>query len=367
VKILYDAHIFHVQRNGGISRYFRELINHLPERVEPIFHGLPRDSACFKGFTNPRWSARAQSRKARMIARLPGMRGLDTLMWADADIVHPTFYEQLPPLDLRRVRRGKIVVTVYDFIWRRYPSSWEGSAKALEDQKRCIEIADALICISQSTQDDLREFHPDCAARSRVIYPGMKVAKIDERLRSRAQHGMYVLFVGSRSHYKNFNFLLLVMQAVVGSQPDIGMIVAGPPFSVEEKACIDELQLGRTIRIVESPDDNAMAALYQDALCLAYPSSYEGFGFPPLEAMVHGTPALASRTSSLIEVAGDAGVLLPDRDLDAWANAIHRLAEDRVWRQMLIADGKAQASKFSWSECALQTAQLYDELAGDAP
>jgi len=349
MQVLYDGFIFGLQGAGGINRYFAEVISRLPAADRPVLYGsfarslqVPR---------HPRISVRRPFRFGRLAEPYAGK-------WASGfDVFHPTYYHLTPPLAWPRVN-APVVVTVHDFTFKRFAHRYAKSAKLLDAQKAAIEKADLIICVSRSTQSDLEEFHPRAAARSRVIHlaaPELAAGRVSDG------GDPFLLFVGSRSFYKNFALAVRTLSVVAKRNLGVRLVVAGAPWTDSELRLIHDEGVADLVTLVESPCDEELAALYAGALCLLYLSEYEGFGLPLLEAMSAGTPVIAMRSSSIPEVAGPGGILLDPAAAspEIVGDAAQQLFEEPSFRTSLANAGRRHAASFSWERTARETLEAY--------
>jgi glycosyltransferase involved in cell wall biosynthesis len=252
-----------------------------------------------------------------------------------------------------------LVVTLHDLI----PWAWGGPRMRGERFRnlaafRLLGRADALIAVSEATADD--------AARLRVA-PRKRVRVIPEAAdpvfrpregatqRVRERWGLdspYLLFVGALDARKDPRSLLAAWARARESRPDLELVIAGAPGRQAPPAMDGAIQLGRV-------DDEALADLYTAAGCLVFPSRYEGFGLPCLEAMSCGCPVAAFRNSSIAEVVGDAGMLVADGDAAALGDAALAMTGERErWSR----SGLQRAKKFSWDRTARETISVYESL-----
>lgn len=358
MRILYDGYIYRLQKAGGINRYFSELIARLPPSATPVLYGcshLPMQAP----------------EHPRLVYRRTFPFGRYSEPFASAwsatfQIVHPSYYHLTEPLHWPRLR-GAVVLTVYDFVFKRYGHLYERSSKLLAAQKAAIDRADLILCISNSTQKDLAEFHPEAAGRSRVIHLG--TSKFAAGVAARNPTRPYVLFVGARVFYKNFCLAVRALSLARQKGCEVDLIAAGAPWTAAEKELLREERMENFTHLVEYPADADLAALYKGALCLLYPSEYEGFGLPPLEAMSLGTPVLALSRSSIPEVVGESGILIDpsDEPAEAFSAAIHQLLDDPSRRAALSALAQERAAQFSWERTATETFAAYQSLVGQHP
>ena len=265
----------------------------------------------------------------------------------------------------RRPQRASAieVVTVHDFTYekfRRGPARWLHSWQ----KGAAIRAAHGIICVSESTRRDLLERYPEVSPnRIRVIYHGaaedyrpLGPATGDSRPVDLPQ-GPFVIFVGARDSYKNFRLALEVVAAL----PDYRLLsVGGGPLRRDEIELAHQVLPGRHMHLA-SVDNEALNRLYNSAHALLYPSSYEGFGIPVLEAMAAGCPVVAVNASSIPEAAGDAGLLVDEICAESFAQKLVQL-EDADLRKASIDKGYVQARRFSWETCYRQTMAFYDEV-----
>jgi glycosyltransferase involved in cell wall biosynthesis len=209
--------------------------------------------------------------------------------------------------------------------------------------------------------------------RVRVVHPGVPAlpplseVETDESLRRIVPPGTgrYCLAVGTAEPRKDLPGLVRAFGAVAASQADVSLVLAGPPGwgdSDLEAAVAASPARGRIVR-TGWVEDRDLAALYARAAVLAYPSLYEGFGFPPLQAMRAGVPVVATRAGSVPEVVGDGALLVDPGDADGLAAALERCLVDGAARRDLVAAGSAWVARFSWESCGAGLEQLYRDAA----
>lgn len=354
MRIFYDGYINQLQKAGGVNRYFAEIISRLPAAVQPtLFGAVP-----------PALHAPKHAR-LRHVAPPPLSRFLKKPIhfWASSfQIVHPTYYHLTSPLEWSGIR-APVVLTVYDFVFSKFASHYDRSAKLLQAQQEAISRADLILCISHSTRADLLERFPDCEDRSVVTHLAATVPSARDS--ARAHPKRYLLFVGARVFYKNFDLAVQTVQLLRKNGEDVHLVVAGPPWTDAEKAFLAEQKVGDSVHIWNFPDDERLAVLYRDAEALIYPSQYEGFGLPPLEAMTLATPVLALKSSSLPEVIGRGGILIDPQEStpESFARAATSILQDASFRNQLASAAKAQAAGFHWDRTAAETIAAYERVA----
>ncbi len=275
------------------------------------------------------------------------------------------------PIDMRLPR----IVTCHDLIplvlAKQYLAPLPG-ARALQWARDFARYRTArrVIAISQATRNDLVEHVGVAPERIDVIYSGVDhdrfgaIAQDGERERLFGRLGFdmpFLLCLGASDVRKN---LPLLVQAFgrSGVARDLKLVFAGP-ISVRQRARLEktvrESGVGGRVLILGYIEDALLAALYRHCTAYVFPSSYEGFGLPILEAMACGAPTLTSALSSLGEIAGDAALTLPSLDLDVLASGVARIASDAELRTLLRARGLAHVTRFTWRRCATQTLRCY--------
>lgn len=348
--IVYDNIIFSLQRAGGVSAYWAELIIRVVNLNQVLFYG-----ARHQNIFAPEVDTVEETKlfPLQLYRYLPFLKKLP-----DGAIFHSSYY---------RVAMQKHVVnitTVHDFTYEYYR---HGIARRVHIyQKRlAINSSDGIICVSENTKKDLLKFYPDMSEdRIKVIYNGVsdsiyRLENPDQYLEGvldRLISKKYILFVGDRTPYKNF---FKAVDALEGLEDYHFVVVGGGEFSQKESARLSGLR-GRIIHY-QGLSTEALNALYNNAFCLLYPSSYEGFGLPIAEAMKAGCPVVTSELSAIPEVAGEAAVYLKKRTPSEIIHAIRSLERPEL-RAELIDKGIAQAAKFSWDKCYRETVDFYEYI-----
>ncbi len=299
----------------------------------------------------------------------------------NADVFHSP---QFPiPQRVRRHKHIKTFLTVHDLIALLNPQFFtlpqdgsEHSQKVLVDG---IRQEDWLICVSQSTKDDLCNYRKDLDPRrmfvtplgaSKWFYPCTNNQAIEVvRFRCKIPPGRYVLSVCTLEPRKNLAHLIRCFADLIRQQNlnDLYLVLVGN-LGWKYESIFAELTSAKDLRdrivIAGRVADEDMAALYSGSLFFVYPSLYEGFGLPPLEAMQCGVPVITSNTSSLPEVVGEAGVLVDPLDGDALSGAMLMLASDGDRRKELSQQSLQRAKCFSWEKCSNQTVDAYQAARG---
>lgn len=354
MRILYTHDIFTKQAYGGISRYVLELARHLPAEASPlVFAGLHinayvrADEA--KGLRMP--ELRYWTPVRECVSKL-AQRAYTAV--APPDIYHRTYYG--PSF---HHGRQPLVLTVYDMIHERFPDFYRDGGRLSAVKRLDCERAHHIIAISDSTKRDLIEYFSISPQKISVVHlASTELATNATRRTALAQGRPYLLYVGARGGYKNFDALLSAYAASSRLTQTFDLVCfGGGPATEAEQQRIAAFGLNDRVRFVSGGDED-LRVYYDEARLLAYPSLYEGFGLPVLEAMQAGCPVMCSPSSSLPEVAGSAAVYITD----SFAEQLGQLAFDDTALADLSAAGHLQARKFSWARCATETTAIYRTL-----
>jgi glycosyltransferase involved in cell wall biosynthesis len=229
-------------------------------------------------------------------------------------------------------------------------------------KRLAVSRADHVICVSGSARRDLIELFDFEPARASVVHHGCWLAP-ETPSPAKISARPYLLFVGQRGGYKNFEGLLHAFATASVLRKDFDIVCfGGGSLSRHERSVIDRLGIapGRVVHRYGS--DEFLAGAYRQAAMLVYPSRYEGFGMPTVEAMTMGCPVACANTGSLPEICGDAAEYFDPLVPDAIASAVLRVLESPARRQDLVARGFERAGQFSWQACADKTARIYRSL-----
>ena len=349
MRLLFDNLIYYLQDNGGISTYWYELTSRL----------LMEDEISLKFYEGGKKTSNLLRNQLRIaedqIIERPYLGGLLQKLVPLPRVVEPHIFHSSYFRIPKRTTDTVIVTTVHDFTYEKYYTGFRACAHHYL-KKRSINASDYIIAVSQHTKNDLLNFYPQLNEKSvKVIYHG---AATDYKILGKAkmeQEVPFFIFVGSREHYKNFDFAVQLTTRC----KDFHLYVVGSSLSVREEAMVAQW-LGNRYRCFKEISNIQLNQLYNRAFCLLYPSSHEGFGIPILEAMQAGCPFIALKASAVPEVAGQAGVLLETLDLDEAYAGVQYI---NYQREVIIQKGLLQAAKFSWDRCFDETYSLYKSIA----
>jgi glycosyltransferase involved in cell wall biosynthesis len=367
MRIYFDHQITSLQDSGGISRYYFELLRYLagiPRLDVELAMGfnnstLPFAEMCSEGARAWGWHNGIGPRAARY-AFNEIVCSLARLGSEKIDIYHPTLYRCMPA-----VRAKRVVVTHHDCVYERFPGISNRTQQVINAKRKQFERADAIISVSESSKADLIRFYSVDPAKVTIIHHGVRPLHRDsssERLLKRLVKDPFLLFVGSRASYKNFPALLQAFAQSGLSEDYRLLVIGGGPLSVAEAELCSNLGLLDRITVVARATDSLLAEAYARAYLLIYPSLYEGFGLPPLEAMTAGCPVLVGDTSSLPEVCGDAAFFFDVSDLNSLTLALIRAVRSDVERKAVALRGLERSAQFTWERSGQKTLALYQSL-----
>ncbi len=372
VRIALNAQLLNLDtsyRSAGISNYIYGLLRHLPAQ-----------DGHFQYYVHTGEAAAVIPGMQRFLTTSHTKRPLARIMWEQ--IVWPLALQRLQPdlvhglaYVLPLAYGGTSIVTVYDLTFLHVPMAFRAPNRLyLQTMTRIAVRRAAHVCaISESTRRDIVKMLGVSASAVSIVYPG-----VDARFRPaspeaveafRRRQGLperYLLYLGTLEPRKNITTLVRAYARLAARDPRApSLVLAGAKGWYYEEIFAEVERLGLKDRVIFPgyvPVEE-QALWYSGAEAFVYPSRYEGFGMPVAEAMACGTPVIASTASSLPEVVGDAGLLVPPDDEDAWADALaHVLANNSV-RDALSAAGRKQAARFSWEAAAQAQVRVYRQYA----
>jgi mannosyltransferase len=359
MQIFLDNIVFTIQKAGGVSVYWYELLQGMCNAGLPVSFlnaGLNPGNIFERQLNYQQHPCIRESWiPPKYLRYLPLQYTLP-----HSAIFHAGYLRVSPQKDVLNI------MTVHDFAHERRIATRFPRGLANTQQKAYgIKRADGIICISDSTRKELLHFFPDTdPSKLRVVYHGIADTfyPLDKTAASTSPlpagiNKPYILYVGGRDNYKNFT---IALDTIALLPPTYMLVVAGGgPWHKQEKQLIEEKLPGRYF-IAENVRPADLNTLYNHAGCLLYPSCYEGFGFPPGEAMKAGCPVVTTNCTSMPEVVGNAGLLATEITARSFAERILQL-EDNNFRQEVIQAGIAQASLFTWEKSVRETIRFYKD------
>lgn len=381
MKILYDYQAFYMQKFGGVSNCFVKLIDNLPDGYEYEIALSECDNIHLKEsglnvkFVNCKLSEENFISKKKFKGRdllfrsytriLPKHTSLgrnrlcsiESLKKGDFDIFHPTFFH---PYFLPYLQGKPFVLTVHDMI----PELFFGSNDIQRRYKPILcEKASHIITVSEKTKKDLIEILNVPKEKITVVYHGGPNIKYNPEI-PKIIGGRYVLYVGERSKsYKCFFPMIKSLTTILRRHKDICIVCTGNPFTKEEISFFKKMGINDRVVYKQATDDE-MRSLYTHALCFVYPSIYEGFGIPILEAYANNCPVLLNDTSCFPEIARDAAFYFhldeSGSNLEESMEKVLKMsAKDRL---SLLNKQAKRLQYFSWNSSAEKLARIYDKV-----
>ncbi len=357
--------------SSGIGRYLREVLAVLfrderfgriellgePEAVRDFCAGMPHaEKARVRSYPYGFYSLRAQMEWLRL--HVTGALVADVAFF-------PHYDAPLVALPARSV------VTVHDLIHFKVVEAFPWWRRLAADVllRRGVASAAEVITVSESTRQDLAERLPAFAEKINVVPNGVSALFEKPIGGSPSEYspieGPYLLCVGNRKPHKNLIVAIEVLAVLRDEAPELRLVLVGDVFRGWDGVLRRADDLGVRDRLVEvsKVSDAVLQSLYAGCEVLLFPSLYEGFGLPVLEAMASGAPVIASNSSSLPEVVGDAGLLVDPRDPYDMARGVLQLRRDSALRNELVRRGRERAARFSWEQTGLETADILHRVA----
>jgi len=358
LKILYD-HLGFMEKYGGVSRYYSQMIAHLPATIsyDIAIHfssneylPLIKKNGYFH-FINKNFP-----HKDRFYSELNKPNSIRHIKHGDYDVYHMTHCD---PYGFKFVPENKMkVMTVHDLNLYMIPGIVSDTFSLKVWQKESAGIVDKIIAVSENTKKDMIEQWNIPEQKITVIHHGVSIPdKADFDIPTQIEKP-YILYVGSRAAFKNFNMLVSVFEKLCQRYPDLLLVCTGSSFSAEEQKMISGKRLTDKIKQI-SVGDRQLHSLYHHACCYVYPSLYEGFGMPLLEAMAAECPVVCSQSSCFPEIAGDAALYFDPHSEQEMLYAIEKMISSNAMRETFISLGNERIKKFTWEECAAHHAQFY--------
>jgi mannosyltransferase len=340
--IFLDGIIYKLQKFGGISTYFNELNNGLLDKKFPF------KLIKYENSKNNNLDLNLITRSPRLFERYLPVSNIP-----NNTILHSSYYRY------SLQKSVKNVITVYDFTYEKFASTSSRFFHSLQ-KRGAIDNADMILCISENTMNDLFYYYPKAANKiSKVIhlaasnqYQNFNIS-LDYKFEN-----LKVLFVGARSGYKNF---IEAVKALSLRKKFYLQIIGGGKLSIEEITLLEKYMPSRYEHLINL-DNVQLNVIYNNAFCLLYPSLYEGFGIPVLEAMACGCPVIASNNSSIPEIANNSSILLHKPNLENINYAIDLLLDQGLYVKYQNL-GVKNSRKFSWDKTIGSTIESYNLIS----
>ncbi|MCJ7777214.1 MAG: glycosyltransferase family 4 protein [Sedimentisphaerales bacterium] len=372
MELVVDGIIYRLQSKGGISRLFTEILPRMCEMDDSLHISLLTQGRLMQSLPEHRHiehrSVPAFERYLRpncvWQSVLPRIKRFMYNLWTgtgEGKIWHSTYYT------MPEKWAGYSVATVHDMVFELFPQFYSGpNFDSFRQKKRLsVQQADAVICVSDATRQDVLRFYELDANKVRVIPNACSdiFRRLDdtEATADLQIEQPFLLYVGIRSPYKNFGMLIQAYRKW-RRQKEVALVLVGArPWSDDERRQLAQLQIQNRVQLLQDVDDETLCRLYNSAAAFVFPSLYEGFGIPLLEAMACGCPIVASHIPSTIEVAGDCPIYFDLSEEDDLLNALDiALSEGRNSER--VREGLKRVKSYSWDRTAAQTLEVYRNI-----
>lgn len=382
MKVLYDYQAFLSQTHGGVTRSFAELIHNMPSDIGTEIAVLESDNvylremnlvpglsplhmsrATFLGGVDSKWKEFAFNTLnyvpfVNTPKTLNRRNAIGRLESGEYDVFHPTFFDDY---FLKHLHGKPFVLTVHDMISDRMSPDAKRNDKWTVSRDHLVACATHIVAVSENTRKDVMELLGVPEDRISVIYHGGPDVDCNAlEMTDSPVEGPYILFVGARQvAYKNFKPFVEACVPVLKKRPELRIVCTGGQFSPDEKQFFDELGVAdRMLAVFASSEE--LNRLYHHAEAFVFPSAYEGFGIPILEAFACGCPVLLNNASCFPEVAGDAALYF---NMDTLGGVLEDfLSQGSSARAELVSKGFLRLADFSWKKAAESLAGIYRTL-----
>lgn len=356
MKVLYDHQIFIAQKYGGISRYFYELI-------KSFNNAKDMDVSTSVLFSKNHYIADKKEinhikGRRKIYHKINNAILLNKLKKQNFDVFHPTYYD---PYFLQYIINKPFVLTVHDMIHEKFKESFSKDDRISQYKQMLVKKASKIIAVSQCTKNDLIDILGIIPEKIEVVYHGNSMVRVEKSLNIKQKK--YILFVGSRWGYKNFDKFITASCKILQKNHNISVVCAGGggEFNQEELLLFKKLKIEKKV-FQYTVNDEILSQLYQNALVFVFPSLYEGFGIPILEAFACKCPVACSNVSSLPEIAGNAVEYFNPYDEASIYTAINNVLSNAEYKKTLVSNGLQRLNKFSWEQTAIDTKKIYESV-----
>ena len=345
--VLFTNHIFQNQIYGGISLYFSKLISCMGVEKESIFTGFHINEFIEEGVgckvPNFRYTSKIRSSINEYFLE-------KYIKKVKPNLIHYTYFTE------NIVNKIPKIFTIYDMTVEKYPDLFPDSKKQTHTKRISCENADHIITISNSTKQDLMDEFGIASDQISVIHLGVDFTPPSNN--PLVTDKPFILYVGARYEYKNFKSLLYAYSKS-NSKHDFDLVCFGPvSFDVEEQKIIHDLKISESVFHVTG-SNQLLAQYYTESSLLVYPSLYEGFGLPIIEAMLYKTPVLCSKNSSLTEIGKEHVTYI---DFDEFSSQIDFILNNTSYNSCDVSDAYSYACQFTWNKCSTQTESIYNKF-----
>jgi len=366
MRIAFDYQIFCMQFYGGISRYFVRVAEQLiakkqdvgifaPLYINKYAQELPYSVVYGRALN------RYPPKSNRIILPLNHVFSKHAIHKWRPQVLHETYYSRWSSAP----KSCPTVITIHDMIHELFRNQFPARDKTTMLKRMAIDRANHVICISQNTRRDLVDLFGTREEKISVVHLGFE--QFDSGFMPTKKYFAlrkpYLLYVGKREGYKNFSGFVRAVASSSRLKNNFDILAfGGGRFNPSEMSLLSGLGFQSNQVKQLGGDDTMLGQLYDQAAAFVFPSLYEGFGIPPLEAMAHRCPVVSSNTSSMPEVIGEAGEYFDPKSIDEMAVAIENVVYSPSKTQNLIELGRKRLNLFSWENCVDRTLAIYRSL-----
>jgi len=361
MKILFDYKIFYQQKVGGISNYFYHLGKELIKLNQDILYSIPLHKNEYlkkieKNYKKGIYLAKFPSRINMIVENINHLLTKKTINSYKPNIIHETYYSE------KIYDNKKLVCTVYDMINEKFSNFFPNSEEITKIKKSTVMRADHIICISERTKEDLINFFNVDENKITVTLLASSVREAKSKSLKKKFNNC-LLFVGSRYGYKNFKNFIKAYSSSIFLKKNFKIIAyGGEKFSKIDRKILQDYKIEKNKVMFLQNNIYELSYLYSNVAALIYPSFYEGFGLPILEAMKCGCPVISSNGGSLMEVGGNGIEYFDPRNFESIKDHIERIVKSEELQKKSIEYGYLRSSQFSWSKCAEETQAIYNKI-----
>ncbi len=343
MQIIFDDIIYSLQNCGGVSVVFTEIYKYLncKDVLHLVYDDAQKNVFFDTGLLN---NIKYKSSCFLLLKRYLNLNVKSKKKY----IFHSSYYRY------SKNKNAINITTVHDFTYELFRKDLKSNLHKIQ-KKNAVMHSDGVICISENTKKDLYKYYPNYKGQVRVIYHGYDNKTFNYR--NNNQRTKNVLFVGSRANYKGFDFTI----NLISKLPSLRLkIIGGGTLSEIEKRKLDTL-LPQRYEYLGFVSNENLANLYNESFALFYPSEYEGFGFPIIEAQACGCPVICQAKSCIPEVSGDKCIYVDSSDFNKSILEIKKL-ENMEFYKNLQNEGLQNVKRFSWDKCIQETQDFYNDL-----
>ncbi len=387
MKVLYDSQAFDMQSHGGVSRCFVELYKHLPKSVHAklgvyetanvylqdmgffpsgytyehfmFYKNFPLKWTLYKAYYNFKFGNPERWDKRPLINR---HYSKDLLIAGDYDVFHPTHFNNY---FLDYLNGKPFVLTIHDMIPELFPQYYPSDNDQIINRRLLVPLASHIVTVSEQTKKDVMRILKVPEEKISVIYHGADSTQYILNINNHLNYE-YLLYVGDRNLYKNFIPFCRECIPVLKRHKDLKIVCTGLPFNKTESAFFESYGIKERFLQQFVKNNQELMDLYHNALAFVYPSAYEGFGIPILEAYKADCPVMLNRASCFPEIAGDAAIYFEmKKDSSNFEEQFENLYHmDSNEREALLQKQRGRMNRYSWDRSALSLAGVYESVIG---